>query len=508
MGNEADESVTTLATQGGIGLVGNIAGKVLGFTFVAVATRLVTPGEYGVFVLGVSIVMFIQGFASLNIHRSIDYFVPKFLDDEDYGRAKRVLQNAIVIGFISSMVGMLALILLRGRVASLFDEPRLNFVLLLMALLIPLQTVKRAIITSFYSIKKIQYRVLTQNLINPVIKTVAAAGLVLSGAGVAGLVGGQILGVTFAILFGLSFFLYESDWVRKAKPTPVSNKSLISYSLPLMLAGVIYSMVGQIDFFVIGYFRNSAEVGQYRVAYMLGTNLLIVLQGFTPIFKPLISEAGSNTKTVRRRYQLATRWITMLTLPMALTLALAPEIYLSLLFTEEYVGASTTLIILVLGYIINAGSGPEGMVLEGSGFTRITLFNSIVLIGTNSILDFILVPMLGMLGAAIATATALASVSLLGIGEIYHLRGAHPFSWDLLRTYMVAVIPNLLGAGIIMFLDSKLLIFTILPFYMIITYLLCLNIVGGFTEEDIEIVSKLDERIGYEVTSILKRYNN
>jgi O-antigen/teichoic acid export membrane protein len=505
MGDEDDDGSSTLATQGGIGLVGNVAGKALGFLFVAVVTRLVSPDEYGVFVLGVSVVMFVQGFASLNIYRSIDYFVPQFLDDGDHGRAKRALQNAFLIGIASSIAGVVALVLLRNQVASLFDEPRLEFVLLLLGVLIPLQTVNRLTLTSFNSIKKIKYRVLTQKLINPIVKTLAAAGLVLGGAGVAGLVGGQLVGVAVAIVCGVAFFLYEVDWYRGATPTSVSSRSLVSYSLPLVLAGVIYSMVGQIDFFVIGYFRSSEEVGQYRVAYLLGSSLLLVLRGFTPVFKPMIAETASDPATIRNRYQLATRWITILTLPVALTLVLAPDVYFSVLFTDEYVVASAALVALVVGYIINAGSGPEGMVLEGLGFTRLTLLNSVVLVGVNTTLDIVLVPRLGMLGAGIATGTALATASLLGIAEIYLLRGVHPVSLDLLKAYAGAAVPVAFGAGVVLLVDSELVVFALLPVCLPLLYLIGLRTVGGFTEDDARVATQFDERLGYDVATRIVR---
>lgn len=89
MSDENDSGVFTLARQGGITFAGNVLGRGLGFAFVAVATRLVTPSEYGVFTLGLSIVLFVQGFASLNIYRSVDYFVPQFLSDSNYGQAKK-----------------------------------------------------------------------------------------------------------------------------------------------------------------------------------------------------------------------------------------------------------------------------------------------------------------------------------------------------------------------------------------------------------------------------------
>lgn len=499
MDDENDSGIFTLATQGSITFVGNILGKGLGFAFVAAATRLVTPAEYGVFTLGVSIVLFVQGFASLNIYRSVDYFVPQYLSNSNYGQAKKTLLNAFSIGGVMSILGAVVLFLVREQLATLFNESRIATVLPLLVLLIPLQTTFRILIASFNSIKKMKYRVLMKNLLNPLIRILGAMVLVSTGAGLLGLVGGYLLGIALAIVCGLTFLVYEADWIRSVKSSPISNRSLVSYSLPLVLAGVIYSLVGQIDYFIIGYFLNSAEVGQYRVAYLLAVNLLIVLTAITPVFKPMVAENQSNTPLLKSRYQLATRWITMLTIPIALTLILAPEIYLSLLFTEEYTTASAALVALAIGYLLNASFGPEGMVLEGLGHTRLTLVNTFVLVGINGILDILLVPRLGILGAGIATGTALSVAGLVGVVEIYILRSITPFSQKLLRVWTAAVLPYTVGWLLLSLNMGNLETAIILPIGTVVGYISGLRATKGFTNDDREIASQVDSRLGYSI---------
>ncbi|WP_128905745.1 flippase [Halorubrum amylolyticum] len=505
MGDESDDGASTLATQGGIGLAGNVVGKVLGFLFVAAATRLTSSSEYGTFVLGLSIVMFVQGFSSLSIHRSLDYFIPKYLAESNNGKAKKTLQNAFVIGIISSTLGAILLVIFRGYIESLFEEPQLGFVLLILCLLIPIQTINNLLLTTFNSVKKIKYSVLMKNIINPITRTISIVILLFGGAGVLGLVGGHLIGIIVTISFGIVFFLYELDWFRKTTAQPISNRALISYSLPLVLAGVIYSIVGQIDSFVIGYYLTSSEVGHYQVAYLLGSNLLIVLSAITPIFKPMIAEVNSDTATLRTRFQLATRWVTMLSLPIAITLVLAPGIYLSLFFTDEYTVANTALVALVIGYMLNASSGPEGMVLEGLGYTRLTLFNSVVLVIINGILDIILIPQIGILGAGIGTATALAIAGFAGIIEIYLFEKSHPYTSRLFRTYLAAGVPILLGWSLVSKVDSQILISVTLPIVVVISYIPMLALFGSFSKDDKQIAHKIDNRIGYSIFSKIIR---
>jgi O-antigen/teichoic acid export membrane protein len=501
MGEETDSGIFTIATQGSITFVGNILGKALGFIFVAVATRLVTQAEYGIFTLGLSIVMFVQGFASLNIYRSVDYFLPQFLSDSHPGKAKKTLQNVFLIGIAASALGALVVFLLREQLAGVFDETELIVVLPVLVLLIPLQTTFRTLITSFNSIKKMKYRVLMKDFLNPLVRIIGLVVLIAAGAGLLGLVGGYLIGLVVAVAFGFASLVYEADWVRDAKPESVSNRSLVSYSLPLVFAGVIYSLVGQIDYFVIGYFLESAEVGQYRVGYLLAVNLLIVLNAVTPVFKPMVAESRDNTSILQSRYQLATRWVTMFTIPLAVTLLLAPDVYLSLFFTEQYSAASAAVVALTVGYLLNASFGPEGMMLEGLGHTRLTLFNTVVLISVNAVLDVLLVPRLGILGAGIATGTGLTVAGIVGVSEIYYLRSIHPLSWNLLRVWVAVVPAYLVGSLIIATGAADIVTALVLPAVVVGSYVLGLRVTGGFSEEDRKIASRIDARLGYGIVS-------
>lgn len=496
MNEETDSGIFTLAKQGSITFLGNITGKILGFLFIAIATRLVTPEEYGVYTLTLSIVLFVQGFASLNIYRSVDYFLPQFLRDSEYGQAKTTLRNIFLIGTIASIVGSIIVIFGRSYIADFFDEPDLIVTLSVFALLIPIQTTNKILISSFNSIKRMDYRTIMKDITNPLSRTIAMIVLVISGMGLMGLIGGYLIGISLAVVVGLLLLIREIDWSDTTKSGSVSNHALLSYSLPLVLAGVIYTLVGQIDYFVIGYFLGSAEVGQYQVGFTLASNLLIALNAITPIFKPMVAENISNDDLLQNRFRVTTRWVTMLTVPLTLTLVLAPELYLSILFTEQYTTAATAVAALSIGYLLNASFGPEGMMLEGLGHTRLTLLNTVLLVGVNGILNVLLIPAFGILGAGVATGSALTMAGIAGIIEVYYLRDIHPFSQQLARVWIATILPTILGIIVISLIKGFLLAI-ILPILLVGSFGVSLRWVSGFTSEDEQIASQVDERLGY-----------
>ena len=75
-----------------------------------------------------------------------------------------------------------------------------------------------------------------------------------------------------------------------------------------------------------------------------------------------------------------------------------------------------------------------------SGRSNIVFINSVVLLIVALALDFWLVPVYGLMGAAVAGAFVIASVNIVRLGEVWFLMRMHPFS----RAYfkpLVAALP-------------------------------------------------------------------
>ena len=495
--------LSIVAKQGSITLVGDIIGRGLGFLFVVLVTRLTSPSVYGAFTLSLSIVLFVQGFASLNLHRAIDYFVPQHLVNGEVGRAKAVIVHVTRLAGSSSLVFALLLYVTAGQVGNVFDNPSLAHSLPVLALLVPIQTGKNVLLATFNSVKRMELRVLVKNFADPLVR-VSAVGVLLSiGTGIIGLVTGYLLGTLFAVGVGVLLFRRYVGNIWTAPTQETSRWKLLSYSFPLMFAGLIYSIVGQVDYFVIGYLLNSSDVGYYRVAFFLSINLLIVLKAVTPVFKPIVAENKDDDSILLKQYTVATRWITMLTLPVAITFTVAPTTYLAFFFTLEYATAGPTVVALSIGYFINSMLGPEGMMLEGLGYTRLTLLNTVVLVISNTILDILLVPELGILGAGIGTATALTIASVLGVLELNYLRGLHPYSWNFLRVLSAGIPVLVFGEALSRTIMQTTIEAIALPIIVLLVYVALLRLLGAFTERDARMARRIDAKFGYPVVETI-----
>ncbi len=482
---ETDDGVSVLAKQGSITFVGNVANGIFGFAIVMVLTRFVSPSIYGLFILATSVILFMQVFANLGLPLAIDYFVPQYLDAGDRNKAKGVIVQVTATVLVTSSLVAVIVALAAAPISRFFDEPALRIALLLLSVTIPMLAIYNVLLTSYYSIKRLQYRVVMRDLVRPIVRFVATVSLLVAGLGLIGIVGGYIIGLLVAITVGTLIFVYKAWEIMTATTEFVPAWPLLTYSLPLAMTSVIYVLMGHVDYFVLGFFLESDDVGVYRVGYMLGSALLLIFNSLAPVFKPLIAESKADTDRVEQRFRVAARWIAGFTFPMAITLTLGATAYLSVLYTPQYAAASAVVGLLCVAFLINVTfGGPDGTLLQGMGHSRLVFVNTLILFGSNIVLSVLLVPQYGINGAAIGSATALILVGVLTIAELYYFDGIHPFTRSFGLIVFAGVPATIAGGALVLAVDSHHLVALLLPLVVLTTYVLTLIATDAFTEAD------------------------
>jgi O-antigen/teichoic acid export membrane protein len=186
-----------------------------------------------------------------------------------------------------------------------------------------------------------------------------------------------------------------------------------------MFVTILQTLMHWMDILMIGYFTDPLTVGLYHPAARTAGLLQALLLSFLSIYAPLVSQfhnEGDNAK-LSNTYQLVNRWLLIFAIPISAIFILFPEKVL-FLFGPEYLESSQVLVILTIGTFIQAILGVAGPTLSMSGFTKLVLFNSIGTFILNFGLNVWLIPIYGILGAAIATLTSLTTVGLIRVVQV------------------------------------------------------------------------------------------
>jgi Na+-driven multidrug efflux pump len=88
---------------------------------------------------------------------------------------------------------------------------------------------------------------------------------------------------------------------------------------------------------------------------------------------------------------------------------------------------------IAIGFFTHAVPGPNVNALTATGKTRLIMWDNLAAGDTNIVLNVLLIPQYGLLGAAIATAVAYGGLNLLYSVQLYRLTGIHPVTLSLLK---------------------------------------------------------------------------
>ncbi len=221
-------------------------------------------------------------------------------------------------------------------------------------------------------------------------------------------------------------------------------REMALFSAPLVLSSVLADLLTRTDTVMLGFFKSSHQVGLYAAAYPLANSLLIALSSFGFLYLPLASrlDASGERDEITSIYQLTTKWIFVVTFPAFLLFVAFPADILTVFFGERYAGGALALVVLSVGFFTNAAGGRNRETLSALGHTKLILAGNAVAFGLNLVLNLVLIPTHGFVGAAVASAVSNVTLNAFMFAVLWSKFGISPFSQWTVRT--MAWLPLLL----------------------------------------------------------------
>ena len=216
------------------------------------------------------------------------------------------------------------------------------------------------------------------------------------------------------ILFipSLIIILRKINYKEKAK---FQNKEWIKSAVPFILAVGLVIANMHIDIVMVGALAGDEEAGFYRVASRMAAFVPFFLFAVNNALAPRISGLYTQGKIeeLQKILTIASRIIFIATIPVAIILCVFSESLLGILFGEEYKVAAMALIILAFANLFSVMMGQVGQVMALTGHEVLTAWSVFIAVIVNVILNYIFVPVMGLEGAAVATASSIVIWNML-----------------------------------------------------------------------------------------------
>ncbi len=437
MAPESTQLLTRIAGGAIIAFFGAIAGGLLQYVYYIIIGRCLGTESLGLFTLGLMAIGIAIAASRFGIETGITKFVSGFRAQREFGSMMGVLHTAFRIVILSGLItGILLFVFSYPLSLYAFQKPDVSEVLKILSLSIPILALLGLAFSICQSSYFAMYGVSVQNIIFPLSSIIFFFLYYIKGEGVRGLAASYVMGGAVSLII-MAYILKRilSEYIH-IESVPFKNKDLLKYSIPIALTSLLDQIILWADVIVLGVYRPASEIGIYNAAVRSSMLLLSVIVSFNFLLAPSFAELHQQQERKKLEGMLkdVARWTATVSLPIFFLMAyFAVEI--AKFFGDEFAAAAQPMIILLAGQLINNISGSVGTLLLMTGRSRLTLINSIICAAANIALNYILVPVYGIIGAAYGTAASIILINSIRIVEVYMILGIHPFSFKYLKPF-------------------------------------------------------------------------
>jgi O-antigen/teichoic acid export membrane protein len=429
-------AIQALAAGTAVNLTGIVVRAGLLFAHGAVAARWFGAAGYGLYTAGLALASLLGVACQLGLPRATTRFVAAAGARDDAAAQRRTLLLALrAVAPASVLVGA-AVAAFAPAVARALGQPALGAILPWWAVAIPLMGLSSVLAGHAQGLGRMALRAVALDFVAPAIELAA-----LVAFGVAGL---SDRALPWAYLVALSTGTVWLAWACLRAPRESGaalprgdapdTAALARYALPLWSAALLAEAGNRAGVLLLSALAPPATVGVFgllqRLVGLGGVFLHAVNGMLAPLVAWLVEQRALGE--LERLHRAAARWVLLVCLPSFCLLGFAAPFVLSL-FGEEFVAGSSALVILSLGVLADLLGGSSGVILMMSGRPRCNAWNEAARLVLLAVLGCVLIPRLGLLGAAAAVALATSCFSLLQILEVHGYLKIHPFGSHLLK---------------------------------------------------------------------------
>jgi len=417
-----DNDFSELLKKGGISFFLRIGGQIFGFLLTLLIARYFGAEGLGEYMLAVVVLRIFTLIAKLGMDTASIRFIASFAKQKKWKSLlyfrKKVVSTLLVTSIISSSL----MYFLANAIANLLNiNPEyirlFSFFILPMVFFIlhyqSLRGLKKIAAFSFF------YRM------SQAMFTIIAIIILLQYSNDS-IVPFYAYATNLIIVSILAFVVFRSALKVKIEENveeeieEKSLKNILAVAMPLMFAQSVQFIMAWTDKLMIGNMMTAEDVGVYGVAFRLSMFASISLMAINSIASPKFAEmyGDNNIEGLKKVAQQSTKMIFWSTLPLVILFFMFPELLLGF-FGEQFKIGVYAFLLLSFGKLISSFSGSVGNLLQMTG--KQLIYMNVLLVGAiiNVLLNYFLIPIYGINGAAIASMT---SIIIWNLTMVYYVK--------------------------------------------------------------------------------------
>lgn len=466
-------TVRKVAKSVSLMILDNIANKFISLLIAIFLARYLGVSGYGNYIFITTYALFFGVFIDLGINVVVVREISKNRE-----RAEELIANSIGIKltlFVLAFLLAFSLINLLGYPSEIKIGVLIALLSLIFTSLVPL------LVTIFQADLEMEYPA----FVDFVSKLVLLVGTLL----IVYEKGGLLILVLAVLLSSITgFVLLYLFSLRKIHVGVGFNKKvwreILSPAVFLGLSGVFSSVVLRVDTILISLIKGNIEVGYYAPPSQLTDAVTLIPIAFVTVLFPLLSTYSKTSKqALATSFRLAIRYMLALSIPMAFGTMLLSNRIITSIYGALFSPSSPVLVIMVWCDILYFCIIITDCLLISLDKQRNTFTAMGIGALSNILLNLLLIPPFGLIGASIALLLSYVLITILYFHYLPKPLRALDISFIIKST-----LASLLMAVFIKY--STLSLYVLIPLSVLL-YAVFLAVLGGISTEDIDILKKI-----------------
>ncbi len=491
-----EDELTRVATGATLNFSGRILHAGMLYVYAIMVARLLDPRTFGLVMLGLTLINLAGVLGRLGLELGTVRFVSMHRGADDPGRMKGTLTSALKYSFVASLLLSCAVLFLAGPLAVKgLGKPELVGILRGLSVSIPFWSVLLVCLGFTMGLQTMKYWVVGHDIFWPLMNILLVGTFFAMGYGVKGVVAAHVLSVILASVLSVAFVLKSYPGILKVTAVE-EGRRLLRVSMPLSFSILLTFIIMWTDTIMLGIFRSSAEVGIYNAAMRTAQIASMLLMSFNMIFAPIIADlyGKQDFEKMKMLFRIVTKWVFTLSLLVLICVIFRAQEILAL-FGTAFESGSPCLKILTFAQFVNGSVGCVGFMLAMTDRQNWVMYSTIFACLVNTLLNYLLIPSYGIVGASVATGTTVIMVNLILLLLVFLALRMHPYD----KRFLKIAASGALTCGALYLLESVLTQFSGIP-GLFLFFVLCIGIYGG-----VILAWGLDEEDKFFVQLIRKR---
>lgn len=375
--------------------------------------RLLGPTSLGLYQMTITTFLLTIIFVGMGIPAAVTKFIAECRNLED--ERNQIMSSSLLLAFLFGLFTAIIMFLLSEHLAHFFGMPDLTPLLQLVSVAFQLRLfilIHQAYLNGLRLMRQLAVSVILESILTFLfVITLIFWGYGVFGA-VFGLIGAMLANTIFLILMLKSWRFFTLKNLKK------TCRKLLSFGVVILAGGAISEINYRTDTLLLGYFTDEEQVGLYSAGITLSRFFLMIPNAVQRVTYPATSEYWKDQRyqelslLLQRSIRYTTSFIFFAGI---CSLIFAKEI-IFLLYGRSFEPTILAFQLLVVGAAANSAfSRSIGGTLTAIYRQKLSLVLVLFTTSVNIVLAILLIPQMGLVGAALATLTSFTLRGILGL---------------------------------------------------------------------------------------------